>query len=148
MTLARRTRTTLAAFAFALAGVAVPGSAVAQSVGAAQAPDVGPVKTLTAGKKAPVTIPGTGLKKGMTIKKGTKVVSRAVTVADGETVRFTLSCGKGGSTFMGLGTGGEAIFNLDQRASYVGRRSVRLKADTARATGDSAGVMYGLCVRR
>jgi hypothetical protein len=144
---ATRTRPALAALA--LVGVMLPGTALAQTVGAAQAPDVGPQKTLTAGKKAPTTIPGTGLKKGMTIKKGTKLVSRTVAVSDGETVRFTLSCGKARTVLRGIGMaeGGKAIVNLDGRGSYLGKRTVTLKADAPRSSPDARTTAYALCAR-
>ena len=142
-----RARTALAALA--LAGVTLPGTAIAQDVGAAQAPEVGPQKTLTAGKKAPATIPGTGLRKGMRIAKGTKLVSRTVAVSDGETVRFTLSCGKASTVLRGIGMaeGGEAIVNLDQRPGYLGKRSVKLKADAPRTSPDARTTAYALCAR-
>jgi phage-related tail protein len=86
-------RTALAALAVA---VAAPAVAAGAQAGAAQAPEVGAQKTLTAGKVAPVTIPGTGLKKGMKLKSGQKLVFRAIALGDSKTVRFTLSCGTAG----------------------------------------------------
>lgn len=136
--------------ALTVAAVSVPAVAAAAQAGAAQAPDIGAQKTLTAGKVAPVTIPGTGLKKGMKLKAGQKLVFRTVTVHDGGTARFTLSCGaKASSRLKSLGhaEGGKVRFNLDGSADYVGRRSVKLRADAPRDVANASGTLYAFCAR-
>jgi len=135
--------------ALAVAAATVPAVAAGAQAGAAQAPEVGAQKTLTAGKTAPITIPGTGLKKGMKLKPGQKLVSGTVAMGDARTVRFTLSCGMAGSTLKGLGhpEGGKARFNLDGGSDYVGKRSVKLRADAPKGTTDARGTMYALCAR-
>lgn len=139
-------RTALAALAVA---VTAPAVAAGAQAGAAQAPEVGAQKTLTAGKVAPVTIPGTGLKKGMKLKSGQKLVFRSIALGDSKTVRFTLSCGTAGSKLKGLGyaEGGKARFNLDGGSNYVGKRSVKLRADAPKDVTDAHGTMYALCAR-
>lgn len=133
----------------AVAAATVPAVAAGAQAGAAQAPEVGAQKTLTAGRTAPVTIPGTGLKKGMKLKSGQKLVSRTIAMGDSTTVRFTLSCGTAGLRLEGLGyaEGGKARFNLDGSSDYVGKRSVKPRADAPKGVADAHGTMYALCAR-
>lgn len=133
----------------AIAAVAVPAGALAQA-GAAQAPEISAQKTLTAGRAAPVTIPGTGLKKGMKLKSGQKLVYRTVDVGEGTTARFTLSCGARSTTRLrglGLAEGVKVRFQLDGPTSYVGKRSVRLRANAPKDAASAGGSMYALCAR-
>ncbi len=140
------TRTALSSLL--VAAVALPGAASAAAGGAAQAPDIGPQKTLSAGAVAPATIPGTGLKKGQKLRSGQKLVYRTVHIADSGTAQFSLTCGTAGSRLRGLGPSGEAIFNLDQRSSaYVGKRSVKLKAVAPKGASQASGTMFALCQR-
>lgn len=143
------TKITATLTTIAIAAATLPGAAVAAQAGAAQAPDVGAQKTLTAGAVSPITVPGTGLRKGQKLKKGQKLVSRTVALGDAKTARFTLSCGTAGSRLKGLGyaDGGQARFNIEGSSNYVGKRSVRLRADAPKDAGDARGTMYALCAR-
>lgn len=143
------TKITVTLTTVAIAAAALPGAAAAAQAGAAQAPDIGAQKTLTAGAVSPVTVPGTGLKKGQKLRKGQKLVSRTVELNDAKTARFTLSCGTAGSRLRGLGyaEGGKARFNLDGPSNYVGKRSVKLRADSPKDISDARGTMYALCAR-
>lgn len=142
----RHLRTAVTAAAIA---ATVPAGALAQA-GAAQAPEVSAQKTITAGKAAPVTIPGTGLKKGMKLKSGQKLVFRTVDVGEGTTARFGLSCGTTSKTRLkglGFAEGGKARFQLDGSIDYVGKRSVRLRANAPKGAASAGGTMYALCAR-
>lgn len=125
----------------ALAAVVAPGAALA-----AQSGDVGPQQTLKAGQKSPIRIIGTDVRKGDTLKKGQKLVFRTVEVQPGDTARFTISCGKGYEHQGLTPTEGGPILNLDQKASYLGKRSVKLRADGEKGR-KARGTMYALCGR-
>jgi hypothetical protein len=63
--------------------------ASAGTAAAADAPVVSSQKTLSA-KTAPVTVPGTGIKKGQRLPSGARVVYRDVTLEGRQTVRLSL----------------------------------------------------------
>ena len=123
------------------------------AVGVTAAPavaDVSKHETIKAGEKSPVRIPGTKVKKGSTLGKGTKLVHRTVTLDDADdTVRFVLSCGKG-HRMQGIGVpeGGGVAFNLvGDDVDYIGDRAGKRRGDAIPEAGELEGTVYVLCAR-
>ncbi len=126
----------------ATALLALAGSGVAA---AADAPVVGAQHSSTA-KTAPVTIPGTGIKKGQKLPRGARIVFRDVTLEGTQTAKLSLRA-PAGKTIRALAPreGGDIGFVVTTKSSYVGRASVALRAYTnPKADGEVTGRIYGL----
>jgi hypothetical protein len=96
--------------------------------------------------RAPLTIPGTGVKKGARLPRGDRLVSRTVRLEKGHRVRFVMRAPKG-KTLRGLAPSGTAIdFNVVRPLHYVGHRAVTVRASVAPAAkaGRHTGRMWAL----
>jgi hypothetical protein len=126
--------TTTAIAALATAGVA----------GAAEAPVVSE-QHFVAGK-APLTIPGTGVKKGEYMGAKAQLVFRNVTLEGDQEVRLSLRA-RNGRTIRGLAIpeGSKVSFQPVDRG-YVGDRRVVVTAEVAPTAGDEevTGRIYAL----
>ena len=124
--------------------IAAIGALVAVDIGsAADAPSVSG-QTAWAGSYSPVTVPGTGLKKGAAIRSPGRLVYRNVTISPGQKVQFRFTA-KGGRKIRGLvpGTGGSVGFAVVKPYSYAGHTSVVVRAFTApKTTGRVTGRIY------
>jgi len=112
---------------------------------AAEAPSVSAQRT-SAARTAPLTIPGMGLQRGERLPRGARIVYRDVALAKGQKVRFTLRAPHG-KTLRGLAPRDGAVgFAVVSRGSYVGRRSVSVRAFTAprSSAGEHTGRIYAL----
>jgi hypothetical protein len=126
----------------ATAVIALAGSGVAA---AADAPVVGSQHSSTA-KTAPVTIPGTHIKKGDRLPNGARIVFRDVTLEGRQTARLTLRA-PAGKTIRALAPkeGIDIGFVVTTKGNYAGRKSVALRAYTnPKAGGEVTGRIYGL----
>ena len=80
--------------------------------------------------RAPLTIPGTGVKKGARLPRGDRLVSRTVKLEKGQKLRFDMRAPKG-KTLRGLApTAGAVGFAVVHPVHYVGRRAVTVRAFT------------------
>ena len=134
--------TTTRKLAVATAALALAGSGVAA---AADAPVVGAQHSSTA-KTAPVSIPGTGIKKGDRLPNGARIVFRDVTLEGTQTAKVTLRA-PAGKTIRGLAPkeGLDIGFVVTTKGDYAGRRSVALRAyKNPKAGGEVTGRIYGL----
>lgn len=78
--------------------------------------------------RAPLTIPGTGVKKGDRLPRGDRLVFRTATLEKGQTVRFRMRA-TGDRTLRGLAPGGQAVgFAVVRPLHYAGRCAVTVKA--------------------
>jgi hypothetical protein len=96
--------------------------------------------------RAPVTFPGTGLKKGERVPSGARIVFRDVTVEGDQQAVLRLRAAKG-RTLRGLAVrqGEELGIAVPQNHDYVGRRAVQLRAFAAPdAEGEVASRVYAL----
>ena len=112
---------------------------------AADAPIVSKQHTSTA-KRAPMTIPGSGVQRGERLPSGARLVYRDVTLEDGQTARFNIKA-PGGKRLRGLATkeGQDVGFMVVDRGSYVGKTKVRVRAyANPNADGEVEGRIYGL----
>jgi hypothetical protein len=117
--------------------------AAAGTAAAADAPVVSSQKTLGA-KTAPVTIPGTGIKKGQRLRSGARVVYRDVTLEGGQTARLSLRA-PAGKTIRGLAPAGRVGFAVVDKGDYVGRQRVTVRAfKDPNLAGEVTGRIYGL----
>ena len=112
---------------------------------AAQSPTVSAQRAWT-GATAPVTVPGTGLKKGATIPKGARLVYRNVSLSRGQNVRFTFTA-TGGRKLRGLvpadGGATKVGFAVVRPVRYSGRTQVLVRAFAApKAAGRVTGRIY------
>jgi hypothetical protein len=119
----------------ALSGVAV----------AAAAPSVSKERTWS-GARAPLTVPGTGVKKGARLPRGDRIAFRTVTLAEGQKVdlRITAPADK---RIRGLAVAenGRVGFTVVSPRNYVGHRSVEVRAFAApHMTGTSSGRIFAL----
>jgi hypothetical protein len=122
--------------------LAIAGSGVAA---AADAPVVGAQHSSTA-KTAPVSIPGTGIKKGDRLPSGARIVFRDVRLQGKQTAKLTLRA-PDGKTIRGLASkeGIDVGFVVTTKGNYAGRRSVALRAyKNPKAGGEVTGRIYGL----
>ena len=134
------TRNRLIATASAVALLGSAGVATA-----AEAPVVSAQKTLS-GSKAPVTVPGTGVKKGERLPKGARIVFRDVTLQGTQQVRLTLKA-PAGKKLRGLAVreNDKVGFVVVHKGSYVGQAKVQVRAYAAPKTEDEAtGRIYAL----
>ncbi|HEY3190933.1 MAG TPA: hypothetical protein VGJ70_25805 [Solirubrobacteraceae bacterium] len=127
-----------------IASAAVAALASAGVATAAEAPTVSAQKTM-AGKTAPLTIPGTGVKKGARLPAGARIVYRDVTLTKGQKPTLTLRA-PAGKRLRGLApTEGGVGFVVVRPASYTGKRAVTVRAYAApKATGEVTGRIYAL----
>jgi len=133
MTITRKISTAATVALLAASGVA----------GAADAPVVSSQKTLTT-KTAPVTIAGTGIKKGQRLPSGARIIYREVTLEDRQTVKLTLRA-PAGKTIRGLAPAGHVGFTVTDKGNYVGRKKVGVRAYTHRNLDHEViGTIYGL----
>jgi hypothetical protein len=135
MTTTRKLTAATAALALAGAGVAAAGDA----------PGVGAPHSSTA-KTAPVSIPGTGIKKGDRLPKGARIVFRDVTLQGKQTAKLTLRA-PAGKTIRALAPkeGIDIGFVVTTKGNYAGRKSVALRAyKNPKAGGEVTGRIYGL----
>ena len=96
--------------------------------------------------KAPLTIPGTGVKKGDAIPAGGHIVFRSVTLEGKQQVRVTLKAPKG-DVIRGVGMKeGSKVGGVVLTRYYVGKRTVVVKAFVAPTAGDAevTGNIYAL----
>jgi hypothetical protein len=132
MTITRKISTAAAVALLAASGAA-----------AADAPTVSSQKTLTT-KTAPVTIAGTGIKKGQRLPSGARIVYREVTLEDRQTVKLTLRA-PAGKTIRGLAPAGHVGFTVTDKGNYVGAKKVGVRAYTHRNLDHEViGTIYGL----
>ena len=104
---------------------------------------VGSQKTLGA-KTAPVTIPGTGIKKGQRLPGGARVVYRDVTLEGRQTVRLSLRA-PAGKSIRGLAPAGRVGSTVVDKRDYVGRQRVTVRAFMdPNLAGEVTGRIYGL----
>ncbi len=102
--------------------------------GAAEAPVVSDQQFIAG--KAPVTVPGTGVKKGEWMGKGAVVVYRTVTLEGDQATRLTLSARKG-QRIRGLATAqGTTISFQPVEHDYAGDKRVVIRAEVASTAGD------------
>ena len=135
-------RTGMAVVAVTTAASVVGSSAVAA---AATSPVVSK-ETTSPRTRAPLTIPGTGVKQGARLPRGYRLVSRTVTLRKGQRVRFVMRAPTG-RTLRGLAPGGTTInFSVVRPLHYVGRRAVTVRATLAPnlAAGPHTGRMWAL----
>jgi hypothetical protein len=111
---------------------------------AADAPIVSAQHTLTG--RAPLTVPGTGVKAGSTLPKGARLIYRQVTIERGQAARVVLRA-PAGKTLRGLGMpeGQKVAFQLVAPRAYVGRRQVTVRATVVGAASTAVtGRVYAL----
>ena len=101
--------------------------------------------------KSPVTIPGSGVKRGDRLARGQVLVRRLTSAIGGRRRVITLRC-PSGTTHAGLGTfeGGRIAFGVVDRGSYIGRRTVRVRVIAPPGTKRGAVVrasIFALCER-
>jgi hypothetical protein len=114
-----------------LAVVAVTAAASLLGTSAAASAATNPVvskETTSGATRAPLTIPGTGVKKGARLPRGDRLMFRTVTLEKGQTVEFTMRAPRG-MTLRGLAPGGRAVgFSVVRPVHYPGRRAVTVRA--------------------
>jgi hypothetical protein len=132
------------AAALAVAAVAVPGTA---AVAAAATAPVVSKQVSSPRKTAPLTIPGTGIKRGMRLPHGDRLVFRTVTLAKGQTVRFMLRA-PAHMTLRGLAPSANPRldFNVVRPVRYVGHRevTVRVNVSPSASSGKHTGRIWAL----
>jgi hypothetical protein len=110
---------------------------------AATAPVISKEHTLKA-TTAPLTIPGTGLKKDARLPSGDRLVYRTVTLSRGQKPTLTVRA-PAGKTLRGLATSGKVGFTVVSPRSYVGHRSVKVRAFAPpKSSGSVSGRIYAL----
>jgi hypothetical protein len=123
-----------------VASLAMSGVAVA-----AAPPSVSKERTWT-GARAPLTIPGTGVKKDARLPHGNRIVFRTVTLAKGQKVDLTITA-PAAKRLRGLAVAenGRVGFTVVSPRNYVGHRSVKVKAFAApHETGMHSGRIFAL----
>jgi hypothetical protein len=123
-----------------VASLAMSGVAVA-----AAAPSVSKERTWTRAK-APLTVPGTGVKKGARLPRGDRIVFRTVTLAQGQKVDVKITA-PAGKRLRGLAVAenGRVEFTVVSPRHYVGHRSVEVRAfATPHTTGTHSGRIFAL----
>jgi len=110
--------------------IATTTAAVLASSGAAAAADAPVVSAQhTVAGRAPLTVPGTGVRAGITLPTGARLVYRRVTIERGQAARVVLRA-PAGKTLRGIGMpeGQKVAFQLVAPRAYVGRRQVTVRA--------------------
>jgi len=126
-----------------IAAAATVALASAGVAAADDAPDVSAQHTTTG--TAPLTVPGTGVKKGHSVPRGARLISRTVTLEGDQVARVVLRA-PDGTTLRGIGMpeGQHIRFGLVSR-SYVGRHQAVLRATVAPGMdGEVTGRVYAL----
>jgi hypothetical protein len=111
---------------------------------AAQAPVVSAQKTSPA-TTAPLTIPGTGVKKGARLPSGARLIYREVTLEGAQKATFALRA-PAGKRLRGLVPSNDHVgFAVVDKGSYVGHKQVKVRAFAdPKAAGEVSGRIYGL----
>jgi hypothetical protein len=125
----------------AVAAIAATGVAAA-----ADAPVVGKQQTSPA-TRAPLTIPGTGVKKGDKLPHGARLVYRDVTLEGKQKIGRLVIRAPKGKTIRGLAVreGSDVDFTVTDHGNYVGRRQVASRAYLySTEPGEHTGRLYGL----
>jgi hypothetical protein len=93
---------------------------------------------------SPVSIPGTGVKRGAKLPAGSRVIYRSVRLAKGQEPHVTLTA-PSGKALRGLADSGKVGFVLVGPKDYPGKAKVVVKAFSApKVTGDATGKIYAL----
>ncbi len=112
-----------------------------------RAPVVGPQKTSPA-KTAPLTIPGTGVKKGERLPSGARLIYRDVTLEGKQQASRVVLRAPAGKTIRGLAVreGDQVGFVVTDKGNYVGRKQVASRAysNPRAGAGEHTGRLYGL----
>jgi hypothetical protein len=134
MTVTRKLAAATSAALLAATGVAA----------AADAPVVSAQHTSSA-TRAPLTIPGTGIKHGERLPSGARLIYRTVALEGKQTVTFKLKA-PAGKRLRGLVPGsGDVGFAVVGKGSYVGHTTVKLRSfANPQADGEVTGRIYGL----
>jgi hypothetical protein len=112
---------------------------------AADAPIVSKQHTSTA-KRAPMTIPGSGVQRGERLPSGARLVYRDVTLENDQTATFNIKA-PDGKRLRALATreGQDVGFMVVDRANYAGKTKVQVRAyANPNADGEVEGRIYGL----
>jgi hypothetical protein len=111
---------------------------------AADAPVVSAQKTSPA-RTAPLTIPGTGVKKGAKLPSGARLIYREVTVQGTQKATFTLKAPDGKRIRGLVPSSSDVGFVVVDKGNYAGRKQVKVRAfANPQADGESTGRIYGL----
>lgn len=110
---------------------------------AAAAPVVGAQRT-SATRTAPLTIPGTGVKKGERLPSGARLIYRDVTLQGTQTVTLTLKA-PAGKRLRGLADESDVGFATVDKGTYSGHKQVKLRTfANPNVEGEVTGRIYGL----
>jgi hypothetical protein len=123
-----------------VASLAISGVAVA-----AAPPSVSKQRTWT-GATAPLTVPGTGIKKGARLPRGDRMVYRTVTLTRGQKLAVEITA-PAGKRLRGLAVAenGRVGFTVVSPRHYVGHRAVEVRAFAAPHTnGTHAARIFAL----
>jgi hypothetical protein len=129
-----------------VAGACLVASLAMSGDAAAAAPPSVSKEQRWTGARAPLTVPGTGIKKGARLPRGDRIVFRTVTLAKGQRVDLTITA-PAGKRLRGLAVAenGRVDFTLVSPRHYVGHRSVKVKAFAApHETGTHRGRIFAL----
>jgi hypothetical protein len=136
--------TTIRKITAATAALALAGTGVAAAAGA---PVVGAQQTSPA-TTAPLTIPGTGVKKGDRLPSGARLVYRDVALEGNQKVSRVVIRAPKGKTIRGLAvrSGDQVGFVVTDEGNYVGRKQVASRAylNGRAPAGEHTGRLYGL----
>lgn len=132
------TRTTITSTVAALALVVAAPAAAAE---------ISTQRTVAeAGDKAPVTVGGTGLKKGSTLKQGQTMIARKFTLEGPEKASLVLKCANGSVLQGAAGGDGEYTWVTASKSRYVGKRKVGIKlSGHAKPGEETLSAMYAVC---
>jgi hypothetical protein len=129
-----------------VAGACLVASLAVSGVAVAAAPSSVSKERTWTGARAPLTIPGTGVKKNARLPRGDRIVFRTVTLAQGQKVNLTITA-PAGKRLRGLAVAenGRIDFTVASPRHYVGHRSVKVKAFAApHTTGTDSGRIFAL----
>src|SRR5262245_53588442 len=129
-----------------VAGACLVASLAMSGVAVAAAPPSVSKQRTWSGAKAPLTVPGTGVKKGARLPAGDRIVFRTVTLAKGQKVDVTISA-PAGKRLRGLAVAenGRIAFTVVSPRQYVGHRAVKIRAFAApHETGTHSGRIFAL----
>jgi hypothetical protein len=127
-------------FAAATTVALLAGSGVAA---AADAPVVSAQHTASV-TRAPLTIPGTGIKKGERLPSGARLIYRDVTLEGKQTVTLTLRA-PSGKRLRGLADESDVGFATVGKGAYSGHKQVKVRTFANKnVAGEVTGRIYGL----
>jgi hypothetical protein len=129
-----------------VAGACLVASLAMSGVAVAAAPPSVSKEQRWTGARAPLAVPGTGVKKGARLPRGDRIVFRTVTLAKGEKVDLTITA-PAGRRLRGLAVAenGRVAFTVIGPRDYVGHRSVPVRAFAApHETGTHSGRIFAL----